>query len=455
MAARTSRLKRIFLKIGEKTQMNRNDTNIDFEKRIKELSGIYLGVRIPDKKLSAPIVAVIAVLCSASMVYSGKTSEYLSLFGVAAVLIFMICTVRRPGPYFMMFAFPALLFGISNGVRLPALYICFIFTVSAVGMLIAYCESAAGRVAVALIPLASYLTAYAITQRPIFSLFALLPYPMAAVMGYTYHYQIPAVSRICRMAAAIVVTLAAAFGIYLFVSNGYINADLIFSAIESGEQSLIDAFVKTAEENMIKLYGSVQASGMQPFIDAVVEMIKLIVSFLPSIIIALSSIVAFIVDRIGSNICIMDVRMRTRIKPQFIIFRMSLISAIVFVFAFLVALFTSSDPDIVSHVAKNIAVALAPGLVFIGFSMLMSKSSGKRGLGFITIILTAFAIMFNIILAAVVLALIGVYAVISGYIAERIFKKKFGSSPFEDLTGPDKDGDDGDGDDDGDDNTEN
>ena len=413
--------------------MNKNDIDIDLEKQAKELSKMYLGVKIPDKRITAPIIAVIAVICSAAIPYSDKIGEHMALFGVAAVLIFMLCTVRRLGPYLMMFAFPIFIFGISNGVWLPAVYVCFVFSVSAVGLLLAYCETAAGRAAVALIPLAAYLSAYAITQRPIFSLFALLPYPMAATLGYTYHRQLPAVSRMCRMAGAFVATVAASFGIYLFVLHGYINVDLIFSAIENGEQRFIAAFVKTAEENMIKLYGSVQASGMQPFIDTFVELIRVIVSFLPSIIIVVSSVTAFLVDRVSSNICIMDVRMRAKIKPQFVIFRMSLISAIVFALAFFVALLSSGYSDIASHVAKNIAVALAPGLVFIGFSMLFAKTSRQRGLGVLTVVLTVFVIMFNIILAFTVLAFIGVYAVISGYIAERMFKKKYGSSPFDDL----------------------
>ena len=387
--------------------MNQTETEIKESARTK----------LPDNKLIVPIISAMAVLCSVSFAYAGKISEYISLAAAVAVLVFMAMTVRRVSLFVTAFLPTVLLFITTDSVWLSAIYVCFMFTVVAGGLVIAYRSVPA----IAAVPVIAYLISFAITKNPVHALISLAPFPAAVAMGYSFRKELSSVPRICRISGATVVTLVAGAVIYIIYKYGYISMSLIEDIFNGIRQNATDILTARINEMLNSIYGSA-AGDTSSIMSEIAATANGILNYVPAVIIIFCNVMAFLADRSGIAVCVSTAKLQDRIKPGFTLFRMSVVSAAVFIVAYLTALFCGGYSEIVSVAAGNIALVLEPGLAMIGIATFAARLFGSRRTGIFTVLMIAavFVCMTNIMLA--VAAFFGAYVIIHNAIIEKMLK---------------------------------
>ena len=343
-------------------------------------AGIYLFAAFIIPNVGTTMLcALFVAACVAYLVT--RTNAFLPLLapGIPALLLFTLTGSPAPSAIFL-----ALLFGGATG-----------------SILISSVKSPREGLLLTLLPLLAFFAAWPLCGSPLLALLTLIPLPIALVGALALRRCKPFCTAVAALAAALVATLAAV-GIITLLANGMsLN---VIDRLPALMDTLEEAVLETAKETAA-LYPEIDVSEvLSP--TAVHNMLALTVNLSPGIFVALCLVVAYFIWRTLCTLLV-ALRMLPRLPRVFTTPLPGAVSAIVFILAFLTALFCGSATTLAGAVAENLALMLTPVFVLIGFAALFGHGAQRSCLSVLLLIGMAYLLFNNPPLALNFAALYG------------------------------------------------
>lgn len=267
----------------------------------------------------------------------------------------------------------------------------------------------------------SYIISAVLLANPAYAAVSLAYIPASALLSYAFSKKLGRISSICHTSVGIVLTLVLAAAAVYSASYGT-DLSMISSAFDSAKASLHELI----SETFYAIYNEIGYE-LSSFDSA--ELASVIVNtafnLLPAIIIVISNVIAFILQSMLASCFINNDTPKEEIRNM-VAFDMSIVSAIVFLVAFLVAAIFSNEISVLSVTAENIAIILMPGLIFTAVIALQGIIFGKNASCFGIIVYFAAILMFFYIpsIMFTVSALAGSVIVILNNVAKSKANKK-------------------------------
>lgn len=254
------------------------------------------------------------------------------------------------------------------------------------------------------IALAAYAITLAVSRDPVGSVAMLIPFPPAVVLALGTRSSaekqdgLTRVGVICATSLALGLSLGAMILLSAYRHLGTLEPAALTEALEAFRLSLIDQIVST----------EIPTEGLTPealeefkslfSYSSVSNMVNGIFNTLPAMAVVAVNLIAATVQLI-QHAALRTFGFGESITPRVKIYRMSLISCIVFTVAYLVALLEGSDTStLTGTVAQNIYIILLPGLALAGMLRITGSLArkGPRGMGclFFVVILIPCLLLF-------------------------------------------------------------
>ena len=298
-----------------------------------------------------------------------------------------------------------------TGSLLPAALLCgAVFTLS-VGALAVAVLPEKGVVWLPLVPVAAYALTVALSRDPLSSVAVLLPWPAAVVMALRTRRSAEdregpnRVGVICATALALGVSLVIFALPLIFIALGTLHPDALSEAIEALREGIIRSFL--AYEMPADLDPALAEQWQNLLTHANLrEMVNSGFNLLPGIAVA----VLLVLVAACQAILLASLRAfgyESSVTLPVKEFRMSLISCIVFLVAYLLVILENSTvSSLTGTVAQNVTIILLPGLALAG--MLRTTRGlvrrGSRGMGclfFFIILIPCLMVIAPYVMAAV------------------------------------------------------
>ena len=337
----------------------------------------------------------------AAFIIPNRGNAMLSLLFIAACAVYL---VTRTNAFLPLLApgIPALaLFSLTGSTAPSAVFLALLFGGAAGAILISSVKTPREGLLLTLLPLLAFFAAWPLCGGPLTALLTLIPLPLALAGAFALRHCKPFCAAVATLAAALIAALVAVF-VVTMLKNG-LRPDMV-------EQ--LPALISTLEEAVLE--AAKETAALYPEMDVsevlsptmVHNMIALTVNLSPGIFVALCLVVAYFVWR---TLCTLRValRMRPRLPRVFTTPRPSAVSAILFILAFLTALFGGSATTLVGAVAENFALILTPVFVLIGFAALFGHGAQRSCLSVFLLIGMAYLFFNNPPLALNFAALYG------------------------------------------------
>lgn len=298
---------------------------------------------------------------------------------------------------------PALaLFTLSGSAAPSALFFAILFGGATGAILLLSVRNAREGLLLAGLPLSAFLAAWLITGNPLFALLGLIPLPIALIGAFAVRRCKPFCPAIAAIGTVLVTALIATGLIAMLALN---PAHLDFLNHLPTLITTLEEAVLTALDEVAALYPEMAITAF--FTPTMVHnMIALAVNLSPGIFIALCLVVAYFVWR---TLCTLLVAlgMLPRLPHVFTTPVPSIVSAILFILAFLVALLANSAYTLVGAITENFALVLTPIFALIGFAALFGRGTQRSCLSMLLLIGMAYLLFNNPPLALNFAALYG------------------------------------------------
>ena len=268
----------------------------------------------------------------------------------------------------------------------------------------------------------SYLLCAALFGNFLAPLTALLHLPAALVLTYCFSKKTDRISTICRTSCAILLSFTAVFAVSFILKHG---ADL--EALRASIEEVRVAVTDFLANSLYTVYAQVpeMAMSMTDAFELSSTAVNTVFNLLPAIVIIISNIIAFFLQSTMTTILIQGETDKEKIR-HLVAFDMSLISAIVFLAAFLVTAILSSEMSVWSVTAENVAMILIPGLSFTALIALRQLIFSKKPscFGAITYLLSIIVLFYIPAVMLSLYAFAGAVVIILNNIAKHKLNKK-------------------------------
>ncbi len=277
-----------------------------------------------------------------------------------------------------------------------------------------------------LIPLIAYGATLLISRDPLGSVAALVPFPAIPVLAFGTRQSaakedgLTRVGVICATSLALGLSLGGMIVLSLYRQLGSLETTVLTEALDAFRESTVDAILAVdmpdeLREILTREYAeNVVNSFINMFPGFAVVAINLI------------SVTAQLILHAG----LVSFGCGSSLSDRVRVFRMSLISCIVFVVAYIVALSSGTESStLAGTIATNIYLILLPGLAFAGLLRIMASVTrrGVQGMGCMFYLIIFIPILFFI--APFALAVVEVIGHIASLITSRL-KPPEDDNPF-------------------------
>lgn len=287
------------------------------------------------------------------------------------------------------------LFYLTGSPLASAVLICLIFAVSEGSFLLAV-QPKQQLLYFPLLPILAYAISAAVSRDLIGSVAALVPFPPMIVLALGTRHSaekedgLTRVGVICATSLTLGLSLGAMIALSVYRQLGTLEFSALLDALESTRLAFINEITSLEIPPELGEEAVAEMKEMISYANAE-NMVNSVFNLLPALAVVAVNLIAATVQTLqhatlrtfGHEACITD-----RVKA----FRMSLISCIVFLVAYLVAFLEGTDAStLTGTVAQNIYIILMPGLALAGLiritSSLARKGPGGMGCMFYLIIL--------------------------------------------------------------------
>lgn len=349
----------------------------------KDKRGISAGIVNGDGKVNAPKLLMLLVYITAAAAFLpialfadpeltsgflfGAISSAVAVVGIAVLIL--VAGTARPVLWFCILSAVILFFG---GVpQIAGIFVSFITSVS----LFAFVINEIRSPLIYIVAPAAYFAAYAVLGDFVLPSLALLFLPASVVLAVSVRRGAARVGAVCRVSAAFACFVLLFISARMFMKYGLLGFDDIRAYIESLKTYLTELVADRVMNTASVIgYDISRADALELF----GSLITSIFNILPALFIVSCNIAAFAVHSLYVTmlVCIGEDK---AITIRALSFRMSVTSAVVFIVAFFVNAFMSSDKNyLVAASAENIAIVLQPGLTVIAFAFINALAARKQ-----------------------------------------------------------------------------
>lgn len=281
-----------------------------------------------------------------------------------------------------------------------AALVCLVFSVGAGGFLISVLPRKALLLSL-LIPAAVYGITAAVTLNPLVGLLGLIPFPAMAAMGLGTRNSasreggLTRVGVICLTSVTLLLTLGGAFLLCLILTVEDFSFAGIPTMLEAFREAYIVETVTEYNEQLAAL--EIPEGTSQQIVEILTRkltykeaanMVNTTLNLLPCIIVTVIN-VAVTLSQMITHAALRSFGQEASVTDRVKVFRMSLISCIVFTAAyfttlgFILDLAAGSESTLGGVIALNIFVILIPGLAFSGLLRIMDwlRKKNPRSIG--------------------------------------------------------------------------
>lgn len=279
------------------------------------------------------------------------------------------------------------------GSLLPtALIFSIIFVIGEGGVLLAVADKLQGSL-FPLIPLTAFAAALVLTGRIDIALIACVPFPAALVLALGTRSSagkengMTRVSVICATSLTLGVSLAAIALWFIYRALGTLSPAALIEQLNRFRAYIVDTLVNVKFE-----YGTSVTYPLQGKETEVQNIVNGMINTLPATLVVLINITATFSQMLALS-GLRAYGFGASLSPRVQHFRISPVSAAVFLLSWIVALVAVGDNDsstMVGTVAENIFTVLMPGLAVSGISRFlayMARRGARLGCGFLLIFL--------------------------------------------------------------------
>ncbi len=304
---------------------------------------------------------------------------------IGALISFLFLIVKKMWYSILFTLLVFFLYSYTQSPLLPAMLAAILLLFSLGGFVSSICK---GKVylLLSLIPLLSYVGAYALTGSLIYSLIALIPIPSAMLMGVLHKKRVGRTAMIAT-ASAVLLTLCAAFALLLLFKNGTVSVEYV------------RALINVARENVIYFMKNFTVDvGGTPTNIFVAEYVDMFVTHIFNLLFSVAVCASFVIIFFSHSIQMIlyertDYDLLVTEKTSKI--TMSIYAAGIFIICYILSLSTdvAGNPDILSAISQNLCIILTPGLFIVGLEAVGALMKKLRGLGFFLILLLMIGIL--------------------------------------------------------------
>lgn len=349
---------------------------------------------------SSGILLYICLLLSTILVGIGNGTAVTATVGVlnlcegialvsTILLMFYLWRVTRTskGILPVLVIFGVFLTYMTGSIMTAAVLLGLIFTISEGSFLLAVLpKKQLGWIP--LLPIAAYAVILALSRDPLGALAVLVPYPPMIVLALSTRNSaekengLTRVGVICATALTLGLSLAALLALAVYNQLGTLDPAVLQEALESFRTALID------EIAAIEIPEGLNAEALAELEEAlsyanVTNAVNSVFNLLPAMAVVAVNLIATTAQLL-QHASLRAFGFGDSITERVRSFRMSLISCVVFLIAYLVALAEGTHAStLVGTVAQNVYIILLPGLAWAGVLRLMSSlvRKGGRGMG--------------------------------------------------------------------------
>lgn len=298
-----------------------------------------------------------------------------------------------------------------TGSIIPAGMLCgVVFTVSE-GSLTVALQPKDKLVWLPLIPIAAYILTALLFRDPLGALAVLIPLPAAPVLAWGTRRSAERedgptrVGVICTTAVALGLSLVALIALLLFRYLGTLHPTVLSQELDALREGIIQSFLSYEVPEGVDPKILAQWEALMTYAN-LEDMVNSAINLLPGIVVAGVLILTAACQTV-QHAALRTLGFEESITDRVKAFRMSLVSCVVFLVAYLlVSLENSTISSLAGTIAQNICIILMPGLALAGMLRLMRglAKKGSRGMGclfFFIILIPCVLIVAPFLLAAV------------------------------------------------------
>ena len=370
--------------------------------------GILLGLLLT---LSCTMIGV--SLC-ALLPAVGFSEAPVRILAIATLVLLTLYTWRltrtiRPIIITLILVGAAMLY-LTGSVVLTAAYASLLFTIGEGSLLLAVITRKQMAL-IPLIPLVAYAATLVLTSDPLGAATVLIPFPPMMALAFGTRRSADRedgptrVGVICITSLALGASLVAAVAVAVYHHLGTLDPTALLEALDSFRELLIQR-ITSAEipdglpaETVAELEKMLTYSSAKNVVDSVFNL-------LPALFVVMVNLLSAAAQAL-QHAALRTFGFGDSITLRVRVFRMSLISCVVFLVAYLVALLENGDTStLAGTVAQNVYTILLPGLAMAGMLRIMMSLArkGPRGLGclfYLLLLLPLLLIFAPFLLAAV------------------------------------------------------
>ncbi len=381
--------------------------------------GILLGILLT---LACATVGIGLCALTPSAGFMEKPAQILAIISLVLLTLYLWRVTRTAKVILVVLILAGIaLFYLTGSAILTATFAALLFAISEGSTLVAVITRKQ-MACIPLIPLVAYAATLAVSRDPIGSAAALIPFPAMLVLAWGTRNAAARedgpsrVGVICATALALGAAFAVAAAVAVYRSLGTLDPDTILESMEALRMALIQR-ITSAEipeglpaETVAELEKMLTFSSAQNAVNSAFNLTPALFVVAVNLISAAAQALQHAALRtFGFGDSLTD-----RVRD----FRMSLISCVVFLAAYLIALAESGDTStLTGTVAQNVYMILLPGLALAGMLRIMLglARKGPRGLGclFYVFLLIPFLLLFAPFLLAAVEVIGHIFSAVS------------------------------------------
>ncbi len=353
-------------------------------------------------RLSTGMSLLLALSLMFFMSFSAFTEVKLYRYMVVLVFVLLLFIAVRSKLVTILAALPCLLafLGAEASPDLPLL-LCAVAVIGFGGIAI----ETVHPLILSAAPVLSYLLAFGLTGDPIRALSILAFVPVAAVLALALHFRFSRTASIAAVSVAIFVCAALALMFISPYKENLLSSEFIDNFIATHRELLTTELMSMADSAE---FSSVLGNVTQ---DDIASLTNTFLRLLPAILVVAVETVAYFA-------CLIAVSLRSSqlpehpLPPKCLAFRMSAVSAVLFLVSFVLLLLPTGNSDAIGIVlvtAMNLVLILMPGLAVCGVLRILASFYQKRA--FSPILLIILLIWFSYLLPAI-LAFVGAFAIL-------------------------------------------
>lgn len=265
----------------------------------------------------------------------------------------------------------------------------------------------ANRFFLLLVPIGAYAVAFALTENAVASLLVFAPVPGAIILFLAVRKGLSRTAAVASVAAVLVAIAALVLFLTIRLKYGNVTAKFFTDFLTSFRDKMIEKYID-----------AVKTAGLSHVMttdkDVLRATVNLLIRLIPAGVVLVAEMVAYFSGLIAVSMHSVYFPEQP-LSHEVLTFRMSGVSAVMFLLSFLASLLFSADSDtfgIVSVSAMNLNLILVPGLALCGILNFLANLRQRKQLSLIPMLLFLAVLIFYTAVIPYILAFSGAFAIL-------------------------------------------